>query len=261
MALTITNNSPGAGSVAWAGLIVKLKGVDYTVTDGNSSKKYLWWDLSNPSTMQESDTTPTLTIDDCIVIINVSGTAYWIPDSTLIHGDQIIAGTIPQTALSSDPHPSGFVHDWAGTIASIPSGWLFCNGASLERAAYPDLFSAIGTIHGSVDSSHFNIPDYRDFFLAGAKQDDSSVPKTNISGSLTTTGGAATVTLDETMIPAHTHTYTGHNRDAAESPDNGGPIDVIGNAADPTWNTGSTGGGLAHNNLPPYKVIVKIIKT
>lgn len=51
--------------------------------------------------------------------------------------------------------------------STIPMGWLECNGASLLRTDYPDLFAIIGTTYGTVDGTHFNIPDYRGEFLRG----------------------------------------------------------------------------------------------
>lgn len=48
-----------------------------------------------------------------------------------------------------------------------PTGYLECNGASLSRTEYPELFAAIGTKFGSVDSDHFNVPDLRGEFIRG----------------------------------------------------------------------------------------------
>ena len=113
---------------------------------------------------------------------------------------------------------------WHGTIAAIPSLWAFSNGASLLRATYTELFTNIGTIHGAADGTHFNLPDLRDKVVFGAKQDDSGVPKTNVTGSLlqsggslghTHTGGAHTHTVSQQAAAAtdsqgaHTHTYSG----------------------------------------------------
>lgn len=113
---------------------------------------------------------------------------------------------------------------WHGTIAAIPSLWAFSNGASLLRATYTELFTNIGTIHGAADGTHFNLPDLRDRVVFGAKQDDSGVPKTNVTGSLlqtggslghTHTGGAHTHSVSQQAAAstdsqgAHTHTYSG----------------------------------------------------
>ncbi len=55
--------------------------------------------------------------------------------------------------------PAGAVTQFAG--AAAPTGWLLCDGASLLRTAYPNLFTAIGTTWGAVDGTHFNVPDAR----------------------------------------------------------------------------------------------------
>lgn len=50
----------------------------------------------------------------------------------------------------------------------VPFGFLKCDGSSLLREEYADLFSAIGTIYGYDDDYHFNLPDFRGAFLRGA---------------------------------------------------------------------------------------------
>lgn len=55
--------------------------------------------------------------------------------------------------------PAGMVSPYAG--AAAPDGWLLCDGSSLLRATYPDLFTAISTTFGTVDGTHFNVPDMR----------------------------------------------------------------------------------------------------
>lgn len=66
------------------------------------------------------------------------------------------------------------------------------------------------------------------------------------------TRGAKTVTLDATMIPAHTH-YTTINDAGAHSADH-----ILTGGADAnlrTITTSSIGGGLAHNNIQPSIVV------
>ena len=49
-----------------------------------------------------------------------------------------------------------------GGWSAAPTGWIFCDGASLLRAgAYAPLFAAIGTAYGTADGTHFNVPDFR----------------------------------------------------------------------------------------------------
>jgi hypothetical protein len=62
--------------------------------------------------------------------------------------------------------PAGTVAAFAGP--DVPAGWLLCNGGEVARAEYPELFAAIGTVHGSGNgASTFRLPDYRGLFLRG----------------------------------------------------------------------------------------------
>nr|BAR26496.1 phage tail fiber protein [uncultured Mediterranean phage uvMED]BAR26517.1 phage tail fiber protein [uncultured Mediterranean phage uvMED] len=61
--------------------------------------------------------------------------------------------------------PTGSVHVMATT--NVPSGYLECAGQSLSRTTYANLFAAITTTWGSVDSQHFNLPDMRGQFVRG----------------------------------------------------------------------------------------------
>jgi len=53
--------------------------------------------------------------------------------------------------------PTGGIIGYAGS--SAPSGYLACNGAAVNRRAYKELFSVIGTTYGVGDgSTTFNLP-------------------------------------------------------------------------------------------------------
>lgn len=50
-----------------------------------------------------------------------------------------------------------------------PDGYLVCNGATVSRETYADLFNVIGTTFGSGNgSTTFNLPDLRDRYIIGA---------------------------------------------------------------------------------------------
>jgi microcystin-dependent protein len=101
--------------------------------------------------------------------------------------------------------PAGVVVDYAG-VTIPPLGWLYCDGRSLLRTDYPDLYAAIGTTYGSVDSTHFTLPDYRGRLTAGAGAN---------YGILGAIGGAPTVTLAGGNLPSHTHTMGNHTHAGA----------------------------------------------
>ena len=67
-------------------------------------------------------------------------------------------------SASGAPIGSGLIH--YGSTA--PQHYLVCDGAALSRTAYPELFTAIGTIYGEGDgSTTFNLPNMLDRFPQG----------------------------------------------------------------------------------------------
>src|SRR5512138_1436909 len=62
--------------------------------------------------------------------------------------------------------PAGAIFMWGGAVAA--PGFLLCDGTAISRAAYADLFAAIGTTYGVGDGfSTFNLPDLRQRFPLG----------------------------------------------------------------------------------------------
>lgn len=67
-----------------------------------------------------------------------------------------------------DSTPAGAVVDFA--MPSAPQGWLVCDGSTIPRSAYPDLFAAIGTTYNQPSDTNvllFRLPDYRGEFRRG----------------------------------------------------------------------------------------------
>jgi microcystin-dependent protein len=133
---------------------------------------------------------------------------------------------------------------------NLPSGWLACNGQSLLRATYPELFAVIGTSYGSVDGTHFNVPDLQERSITGAHH--------LVSGyEIGDTGGEKTHVLTTTEMPAHTHNVQRGN------PGGSNPSFTAANVTSfiSTQTTTSTGGGAAHENRSPYMAMIHIIST
>ncbi len=75
--------------------------------------------------------------------------------------------TMPAQAAFVQPSlPIGSLTAYLGE--DVPADWLVCDGSSVLRADYPQLFARLGTAYGAVDDTHFNLPDLRGRFLEGA---------------------------------------------------------------------------------------------
>lgn len=63
-------------------------------------------------------------------------------------------------------NPAGSVNYFANSTA--PNGYLECNGQSVNRNTYAELFAAIGIVYGAGNgSTTFNLPDLRGEFVRG----------------------------------------------------------------------------------------------
>ena len=92
--------------------------------------------------------------------------------------------------------PIGSITMFGG--ATAPTNWVLCQGQSVATTGtYAALYAVLGYKFGG-SGANFNLPNFTDIFPIGAST-------TRVLGA---TGGLATVTLDATMIPAHTHTAT-----------------------------------------------------
>lgn len=79
-------------------------------------------------------------------------------------------------------------------------GWYACDGARLTIASDRMLFSAIGTKFGGDGKTYFDLPDFRGRVPIGMGTSDvGTVYKVGYSG------GAESVALTKTQVPAHSH--------------------------------------------------------
>ena len=93
-----TEDSPDTDSISWASVILYWKNHKYTIADGNTDKKYLWWDYSLSTTsFQTSATAPTLTFEDVIVAYNDHGKLYVTMYSPMVIADFLRAGILQST--------------------------------------------------------------------------------------------------------------------------------------------------------------------
>ena len=162
--------------------------------------------------------------------------------------------------------PVGVVQMWAG--ASAPSGWLLCQGQAVSRTTYAALFAVCGTAYGAGNGSGtFNLPDLRARMPLGLNS-------TGTFNALGKTGGEENHTLTTAEMASHTHDFAGGvsfswgtNMGDVHILDTGsaaaGPSTVANSLYTNSgkWDkTAATGGGGAHNNMPPYMVMNFIIR-
>lgn len=156
-----------------------------------------------------------------------------------------------------DNLPKGSVIMWYREENNIPQGWQLCDGG---------------------DYGGFSTPDLRDRFVVGAGSKYYKDQK----------GGCEKVQLSENQMPQHTHEASAqisqdgkhkhkwrgyYNRQYAKwgeycrsrnwndsDPEEDGTNDAGQHTHTATVNIYSTGGGEAHDNLPPYCALFYIIK-
>jgi microcystin-dependent protein len=148
--------------------------------------------------------------------------------------------------------PIGSIIMWYGQ--TLPTNWIYCNGQTLLKKNYPELFNVI--MGASSTATQFTVPDLRARFPLGASSE------TGIGN----TGGEETHTLTTAEMPAHTHSWSMKYGASTGTALPWGSSDWQG-----TWATSdstqypplvidSAGGDTAHNNMPPYFVIYYIMK-
>jgi phage-related tail fiber protein len=109
-------------------------------------------------------------------------------------------------ALNSGQVPTGSIMPWAAN-GNLPTGFLLCNGASVSRTTYSDLFNVIGTAFGTASGTTFNLPDFQGRFLRGR---DNSAGRDPDAASRTAqnTGGATGDNVGSVQgygVQDHTH--------------------------------------------------------
>jgi microcystin-dependent protein len=172
--------------------------------------------------------------------------------------------------------PVGTVLPYAGTGAEPPAGFLFCDGTVVAILAQPALFAALGTTYGGDGTTNFALPNLQARFPVGA---GSGLGGT-FDPALGTTGGEAVHVLTTAEMPSHKHGVTDPGHAHAMLPMYGLSAGVGGTSTEMDYNgsaegrtpntatattgiteTNATGGGNAHNTIPPFLALRWIIKT
>lgn len=87
------------------------------------------------------------------------------PDQYYVEKFNELAGCFDVYVGMAVPHP-GEIRQYTGAIA--PDGWAICDGAALNQAVYPDLFSVLGARYGVGGAGTFRLPTLAGHRPAGA---------------------------------------------------------------------------------------------
>jgi hypothetical protein len=164
--------------------------------------------------------------------LNVTG-AFQLDGTAGASGQVLLSAGGSTTPTWGNAFPSGGIIIWSGSSASIPSGWLLCDGSN-------------------------STPDLRNRFVVGA---------TSTYAVGATGGSADSIVVSHTHSitdPSHTHTYNSYGFDGSGA--------NLGTGTNPSITpqtsssvTGitvnSTGSSGTNANLPPYYALCYIMKS
>jgi microcystin-dependent protein len=139
-----------------------------------------------------------------------------------------------------------------------PKGWAFCDGQLLPLSQNTALFSLLGTTYGGDGRSTFALPDLQ----GSAPMHPGQGPGLSLHD-LGEVGGAATTTLLQSEIPAHSHQSRSDTIDLADTNVPNPNATFAQSAGGTLYQAASNtqlapqalapaGSGQPHNNLQPY---------
>lgn len=138
--------------------------------------------------------------------------------------------------------PVGTIQMWHS--ATIPSGWLLCDGSPFNDQVYPELSNVL--------NSNL-LPNFNGRFMLGTGNSNTTYSSNH---ALQSQGGEEKHTLTLSELPSHTHEISYLKRSKSGSNSEVSDMESTGDSS----TTGSTGGGQSHNNMPPYLTVNFIIK-
>lgn len=140
-------------------------------------------------------------------------------------------------------------------LSAAPGG-VAINTSGTQSGVHTALYAPYGRGNGSTS---FNVPDLNHRGPVGYSVAESRLTLDNGSGidgrNLGNSGGVQSVTLNTSQMPSHTHPFDSSVTVASGGVYENVPTTETGGVSTGPTNTGSTGGGAAHNNVPPGLVV------
>ena len=167
--------------------------------------------------------------------------------------------------------PTATIVPWS--TASVPTGFLECNGQAVSQSTYAALYAIIGTTYGDPGGGNFNVPDLQDNVPVG-KSNNKTLASTGGANTVTSTGNVggstANATLSSPQLASHGHNivlgipgnsnagYRFQNLARFTTPFEG---QSTGSGDGHSHNMSANFTGDATSVIQPYLTIVYIIKT
>jgi microcystin-dependent protein len=128
------------------------------------------------------------------------------------------------TTLAAPSIPAGAMFAFGGDNTNIPTGFLLCNGALLNRNDYSDLFDAIGTHWGTASGVDFRIPTTQGLFVRGVAYGSGNDPDRASRTTIQTGGstGDQVGTYQSDRYQSHNHSGGTHTHSGASHRHEGG---------------------------------------
>lgn len=147
----------------------------------------------------------------------------------------------------------GEIKAWSG--ATLPDGYLNCDGSVVLQSSYPALFAAIGTTWntGGEPANAFRLPDLRGRALIGSGSGSGLTNRV-----LGASGGSETHTLTTAELPEHTHGIRMQGGAGSATPR---IAEIVTSGPFHDNESQPAGENDPHNNMQPFAVITWIIAT
>lgn len=133
--LTLTNNSPSAGYVAWSAFTLTFGGTQYSISSGNTNNKYIYWTKPN-TTLTTSATAPAMAANQFMVIYNNGGTGIVSIFLNFIYADFISVTQLSALSANMGSITAGTITGGTIRTAASPSARIEMNTSFL--AGYSD---------------------------------------------------------------------------------------------------------------------------